>query len=679
MLRAALLLALTDPVEAPAELPPVEVTAQAPALAGALDALPASVSRVGRDALATAQYQVNLSESLARVPGLVVNNRQNYAQDLQLSLRGFGARAAFGVRGLRLYTDAIPATMPDGQGQVGHFDLATAESASVLRGPFSALYGASSGGAIELTTLAPERDFVAASGWRAAEAAQRYAASGALARDSWNLLGSGSWFDTAGFREHSAATRGGAQARLGAGNLVALANVMDLSAQDPLGLTRAQWEADPRQAGSNALAYDTRKTVRQSQAGAVYTPRFGTGALRLVAWGGTRETRQYQSIPDTVQGTLADNPTHPGGVIDLERAYYGTDLRWSAQRGALGFALGVDAEFMDERRQGFQNFTGTPGPASTKGVPGPKRRDEDNRAAAVDPYAQAHWRFAPGWTALAGLRRANVRFESDDRFIVAGNGDDSGSARFDAWLPVAGVRYAPGAWAWHLAASRGAETPTLNELAYRPDGSAGLNDALRSSRSRNFEAGARWRDAGRMAELVLFTIGTTDEIVVAASSGGRTSFRNASGTRRDGVEAVLRWPLAPGLDALASYTWIDARYDEDFASGNRLPGVPRHSAFAELAWRGGGPGISVALEGLHRSDVSVNDSGSDAAPSYVVLNLRAAWALPGGLELFARADNLLDRRYIGSVIVNEAQGRYFEPAPGRGLGAGLRWGFGAAP
>ena len=663
----------------PVELPPIESNAEATALPRALERLPVSATRVERETLASAQYQASLGESLARVPGLVASDRHNDAQDLQLSLRGFGARAAFGVRGLRLYTDGIPATMPDGQGQLSHFDLATTERVTVLRGPFSALYGASSGGVIELATLSPERAFADVSSWRAPDEAQRHAASGALAGEAWSLLGSGAWLDKAGYRAHSAATRAGGQARLGAGTLVVLANAMDLSAQDPLGLTRAQWTQDPRQAGNNALAYDTRKTVRQSQLGAAWTPRLGArGALRLVGWAGTRNTRQFLSIPDTVQGTVADNPSHPGGVIDLDRAYYGADLRGGADLGTLNAVLGLDAEFMDERRQGFQNFTGVPGPDSTKGVLGPQRRDEDNHAQSIDPYAQLHWAFAPDWSALAGARWSNVRFDSEDHFVIPGNGDDSGAVRYRAWLPVAGLRYAPGAWSWHLAASRGAETPTLAELAYRPDGSAGLNDALRAARSNNVEAGARWNDAGHAFALALFRIETTDEIVVAGSSGGRTTYRNAAGTTRDGAEGSVQWPLGAGLEALVAYTWIDARYANDFAAGNRLPGVPRHSAFAELAWRDVAPGVTAALEGRYRGDVSVDDAGSDAAPPYAVFNLRVAWALPGGLELFARVDNLLDQRYAGSVIVNESQGRYFEPAPGRGFGAGLHWRLGAS-
>jgi iron complex outermembrane recepter protein len=676
-------LAQDETATAAAELPPVEVRASASALPPALDQAPASVTRVERDVLAEGQYQVNLSETLARVPGLVVNNRQNYAQDLQLSLRGFGARASFGVRGLRLYTDGIPATMPDGQGQVSHFDLASAERITVLRGPFSALYGSSSGGVVEVTTLAPDRAFAEDTAWAAEDGARRLATTGALAGEGWSVLGSGAWFDTRGYRAHSAATRLGGQARAeleaGGGSLVLLGNAMDVEAQDPLGLTRAQWQADPQQAGTRAQEYNTRKGVTQAQLGAAWTPGLGGAqALRAVAWAGTRETRQFQSIPDTVQGTLATNPTHPGGVIDLDRRYGGADLRWLGRFGALHVAAGADAEFMAERRQGYQNFTGTPGPASTKGVLGPLRRDEDNTALALDPYAQAQWGFAPQWSALAGLRYATVRFASDDRFIVpaTANGDDSGAVDFESLLPVAAVRWGDRGLSVHVAASRGAETPTLNELAYRPDGTAGLNDRLVPARSRNYELGAGWNGEGLDAELALFHIDTKDEIVVAGSAGGRTTFRNAAMTVRDGVEAAARWQPHPMLATALAWTWIDARY-EGFAADNRLPGVPRHTTFAELEWRPLPQRLGVAVEALHRGSVAVNDAGTDAAPEYAVFNARVTARLTGGIELFARADNVADRGYAGSVIVNESNGRFFEPAPGRTFGAGVRVRFGA--
>src|SRR6202171_4783663 len=134
----------------PAVLPDVSVTATR--VERESSELPASITTVKSRTIHEDRPQVNLSESLNAVPGVVVQNRQNYAQDLQISSRGFGARSTFGVRGIRLIADGIPATMPDGQGQAATCALDSAERMEVLRGPFSTLYGNASGGVINVVT-----------------------------------------------------------------------------------------------------------------------------------------------------------------------------------------------------------------------------------------------------------------------------------------------------------------------------------------------------------------------------------------------------------------------------------------------------------------------------------------------------------------------------------------------
>src|SRR5690606_3799263 len=282
--------------------------------------------------------QVDLSERLDRVPGLLVRDRQNYAQDLQLSIRGFGARSSFGVRGVRLYVDGIPATMPDGQGQTSNIDIASVDHIEVLRGPFSALYGNSSGGVVQVYTEkgeAPpslEADFAAGS-----HAQRRYGlkASGAHGEGAGavDYVLSTHHYETDGFREHSAARKNMANARLGLQlneqhKLTLIANSVDLRADDPQGLQYDEAMDTPRKAAPNALRYDTRKTVRQTQVGLLYEAKVDAeNDLRLMAYYGQRDTVQFLGIP--VESQLA--PTHAGGVIDLARDYAGLDLRWTSR------------------------------------------------------------------------------------------------------------------------------------------------------------------------------------------------------------------------------------------------------------------------------------------------------------------------------------------------------------
>lgn len=675
----------------------------------------ASVDTVDAATLRQMGPLINLSEALQRVPGLGVLNRQNYAQDLQISSRGFGARSAFGVRGVRLYADGIPATMPDGQGQSASFDLGSAERIEVLRGPASALYGNAAGGVIQVFTEdgppTPEVSMGLAAGPDGLRRGQLKLGgqSGAL-----NYMVNISRFDTDGWRDHSAARREQANAKLrwdlpGRATLTLVGSHLDMpGVQDPLGLTAAQLAANPRQADAAATAYNTRKDIANSQVGLVYERPVGAAGatgedtLRLMVYGGRRQVRQFQSIPRSAQclgvpnsapcPAEEGNARHPGGIIDFSRDYQGFDVRytWRTQLAARPFTLtgGASIDQVQEQRQGYQNFLG-----STLGVVGALRRDEDNRARNSDQYLQADWAVAERWSVGAGLRHSRVRFTSRDHYIVPGNGDDSGAMAFEATTPLASVMWKPSP-ALHLYASAGRsfETPTLNEVAYRSnDGTEpGWNQGLKASRAQHLEIGLKSRPLPRATlDVAVFTIDTDDEIAVARNEGGRSTFQNVGRTRRDGVEASSRWAITPAWSTYAALTLTRARYLDAFNSvavasgvststqvgaGNDLPGVPRRTAYAELAWRPAATGWHGALELRHSARLWANDVNDAYAPASTVWALRAGWRQVWGqgdqawrLDTLARIDNLRDTAYVGSVIVNEGNRRYYEAAPGRAL------------
>ena len=448
---------------------------------------PYAVDAVGADALRAGGPMVNLSEALARVPGLSVNNRSNYAQDLQISSRGFGARSGFGVRGLRLYTDGIPATMPDGQGQVTHFDLAGAQRIEVLRGPFSVLYGNSSGGVIALFSV-PSKERRAGLDLDVGNFGLRQLRLGVQAplNDALDVKAQLSQFETVGFRPHADAQRTLGNLRLGwrgeSDRVTLLASDITQIADDPLGLSRAQVDADPRQTTAQATTFNTRKTARQTQLGARWQHAFeGSGALResaVTAYAGSRGVTQWLAIAPATQA----GPKHGGGVIDFDRSYRGVDARLTWRWSRVDLVAGMAFEQQGDERRGFENFTGT-GPGQVLGVTGNQRRDETNTVQTRDLFAQAEVRLTDSLGFTAGLRGGDIRFNATDRYLS--NGDDSGALKFNFVNPVLGLSWKlqPGL-TLHASAGRGFESPTLNELAYRPDGNAGFNGALQPQSSR---------------------------------------------------------------------------------------------------------------------------------------------------------------------------------------------------
>lgn len=532
---ACLLLAASSASAQDAESAPTlrEITVSTPRGAARPFDVPGSVDRVEGNEMRDARLQVNLSESLGSVPGLQIQNRQNYAQDLQLSIRGFGARSTFGVRGVRLYVDGIPATLPDGQGQTSNIDIGSADRVEILRGPFSALYGNSSGGVVQVFTEdgqgPPLLGFSLAGGsfGTARVGSKLSGSSGAI-----DYLLSASRFHTDGWREHSAADREIQNGKLGfrlddGSKLTLVFNSVHLYAQDPLGLSASQYALNPRGVDPVATQFDTRKTVDQQQLGLSYERRIdAANTLRLIVYGGQRSTVQFQAIPTFVQ----QNPLHAGGVIDLARDYGGVDLRWSArlQLADRPFDLvaGLAYDGLRERRRGWENFVGRSSAPLALGVLGRLRRNERNEVRNLDPYVQGSWRFADRWTLEAGVRRSNVRFSSHDLHVVGPNRDDSGSARYRKTLPVASLRYeATPDLALYASVGRGFETPTLNELSYRADGFGGLNFALQPSVNSSVEVGAKARLGGGLLTAALFQTRTRDEIVTNTNFGGRATFR----------------------------------------------------------------------------------------------------------------------------------------------------------
>jgi iron complex outermembrane receptor protein len=663
--------------------------------------LSAAIDVVNAERIQDGQMRVNASEALVAVPGLVVQNRQNYAQDLQISSRGFGARSAFGVRGVRLISDGIPASMPDGQGQAATFNLDMAERIEVLRGPFSAIYGNHSGGVIQLFTKegqgAPSVETRVAAG---SDGTHKVDMNAQGKQGGIGYVLDASRFETDGYRSHSAATRDQAFAKItvapsDTSKLTLVANgLRQADTQDPLGVKWATFQRDPRAGEIDPLTpsltfaerYNTRKSIDHQQLGATFEQRFGEDRLHVTAYGGNRKVIQYQAFSKGFQAA----PTHSGGVVDFDRDFYGMDANWLSVAqlagGKLSTTFGVDYGRSSDARQGFENFIG-----NQLGVKGALRRNEQDIVSSLDPYLQAEWQGGP-WLLSAGLRHSKMKVRVKDHF----GADDSGSVSYSHTTPLLGALYkiSP-TLSVYASAAKGFEAPTLNELFYSASSTnGGFNFNLKPAQSTHVEAGAKAL-VGRATRINIaaFEVRTTDELVVdsANSASGRTAYKNASKTLRQGVELSLDSDWSHGFKTRLAVTGLRAVYDQAFgqgithvAVGSHLPGVPSANLFAELSWKNASENFGAALETIATGKIypeeTNNTTLNPAAPGYAVFNARVNAKQELGswrFKQFARINNLFDRAYVGSVIVGDSSGRFYEAAPGRTwmLGASAQYVF----
>ncbi len=630
---------------------------------------------------------VNLSEVLQGVAGLQINNRENYAQDLQISMRGFGARSTFGVRGIRMYVDGIPATMPDGQGQSSNIDLNSLDHIEVLTGPFSSLYGNSSGGTILAETKEGQgKDSIQVglnAGSHHKQQANIQLQGGSEQANQPAYVISSSYFDTDGFRDHSAAQKVLNNAKLtwnldDGSKINWVMNRVDIDADDPQGLSREQWKTNPKQVNDRTNTYNVRKEIEQTQTGLIWTkPLNDQQELYSMFYLGNRQVVQYQSIPKGPQA----NARHAGGVIDFDRDYYGADFRWTGKELLSNTTLvaGVALDRMVEDRKGYNNYNH----AGTFGVKGDLRRNENNTLWNLDPYVQASWQFLPTWHLDTGLRYSNVHYESDDHYIVAGNGDDSGSTDYQKLLPsvALGWEILPELYAY-ASYGKGFETPTFTEMAYPTLATSGINFDLKPASSDTYELGLKSQNAFGLFTLAVFNTVTKNDIVPDDANAGRNTFRNAEQTLRQGAELAWQHQLWQDLKLSASYSYLDATFDADIAAtttkpliekGTYIPGIAKNQAFTRIAWQPE-QGFQAGLEARYMDKIYVDDINSDTAPSYTVVaaNVGYLWInRDWKVNSYARVDNLFDRNYVGSVIVNDGNSRFFEPADGRNFSVGM--------
>ena len=676
-----------------------------------LPKIPLAVQTVDRTDISSGRPTWGLDRALSAVPGVYASNRYNFSVDQRIAIRGFGARAAFAVRGIKVLLDGIPQTLPDGQGQLTNVDLAAADRIEVLRGASSALFGNASGGVISIWTDGPPPDHVAqdvrveagAFDPRLGRTWSKWLSSTRFRVGAGSGLASVSRLSYNGARDHSAADLRNLNTRFtlpldSAWSFAVVADVgWDPRAENPGALTLDQLAADPDQADSANVATHAGKSVTQGQGGVMLRRRLGGGGeATLTAFGFTRGLKNPLSF----------------AYVDLDRVDYGSRFALTVPLplGTLPHRLtaGFDAQRQRDSRRNYGNNAGL---ADTS----VRTLDQVERVMELGPFVQSAVDLTPQTTLTAGARYDRVSFSVTDRLVDSAKAksnqiylDDSGRRAMQQISWSVGVSENPWA-ALTLYASVGTsfEAPTTTELANRPDTAGGFNDALEPQTARSYEIGMRGLFLGLVSySVALFQADVTDELVsYGIANSRRRFFRNAGGARHRGAEVGVRARLPAGLDLVAAYTFADYRYvsyrlvsvntavsPPDTAvhvlDGRAIPGIPDHWLHLTLAvgpgrargeGRGEREGAWAEVEETYSGGYFVNDTLSLRADPWWKTDIRIGWdGFVGRTRFgpFVGFDNVFNRRYVGSVVINDAGGRYFEPAPGRNVCIGFSLGAG---
>ncbi len=660
-------------VEAPKEptkLEPVIVTSTR--IEQPLIKVPAAIGIVEKEDIQLGQQTVGLEESLEKIPGLLFQNRFNFAQDLRISIRGFGARAGFGIRGIKILLDGIPETLPDGQGNLDSIDLGSAERIEVIRGPVSSLYGNASGGVISVfTESGPEQPFL-----------ESRVSLGEFGFQQYRLKSGGEWgvmnylvnltrLELDGWREHSGTENilfnSKFQFTLNeTSNLTALVNFVDTTSDSPGGLTQAQVDSDRRQASSRNLQFDAGEEVNQERVGMVYRNQF-TQNHELTA------TTYYTS-----RSLDSNLPFQSGGAVDLERFVVGGGVKYIYSRQIFGkqnrLVVGIDLEHQNDDRQRFNNDNGKRGSLTF---------DQTEKVSTVGPFIQNEFSFLENLTLTLGGRYDRVQFEVEDHFLS--DGDNSGDRTLDKFSPRIGLLYSHSpSFNLYGNISTTFETPTTTEFA-NPSGAGGFNPDLEPMTAVNYEVGVKGGFKGKLHyELAVFTVRAKDELIPfqLPDFPGRTFYQNAGKSTRNGMELGLRAELLKGLTLTGAYTYSDFFFEEfRTADGvfddNQIPGIPRNQIYGEIAYFHPS-GLYGVWNVLFVDEVFVDNANTVKSDAYTLSDLRLGYMKHSGnweFSPFIGLNNLFDEEYNANVIVNAGGGRFFEPAPGFNVYGGIHLGY----
>ena len=645
--------------------------------------LPLSIDAVSGSEIRDARTGANLSEIAPRIPGVVINYRSTAAQELSISTRGFGARSQFGVKGIRIYADGIPLNSADGQGQAGSINIDTLGQIEFLRGPFSALYGNSSGGVVQAFTRDGAKDPTitvgASSGtWNTNKQSITYEGQ----QGPVNYILNAYQYVSDGYRDFSQHRRDNFNGKVSYQfspdtKFTFVGNYMDQPyTNDPNALTPDQYISNSRQVGTNSAGTTTAAVLNSrlyrinSYGGIIVDHNLSEkDSLRLMAYSGERSNLQYLTT---------------GAAAEIKRETEGFDFRWTRKdlflNKPLNFTAGLAYDSMEDIRSRY-SYT-APGVYSPLGTNSSNRREKQT-AFNVDQYLQASYEPTDRLLVIAGLRNSRVSIKNNDLFLTDGV-DSTGQVTYSNTSPVGGVTFkVTPTLNVYANYGRGFETPTFAETTYSSTSGAGPNLSMVPSKSKNYEIGLKtFITSNTRVNVALFKVDTKNEIVVTANSGAQNVYDSVANTERKGIEFSLDSRLPYNFNYYQTYTYLDSEFKNSFtntvggfvAAGNRLSGVYKNTAYTELSWKYPALNFSSAIENIYYGDVHGYDSnaGDRRAEAFSIINLRASvrqsynnW----NFSEFVRADNIFDEKYVGNVRVNNAA--TFEPGAPRNYTVGI--------
>ena len=650
--------------------------------------LPLSIDAVSGSEIRDARTGANLSEIAPRIPGVVINYRSTAAQELSISTRGFGARSQFGVKGIRIYADGIPLNSADGQGQAGSINIDTLGQIEFMRGPFSALYGNSSGGVVQAFTRDGAKDPTitvgASSGtWNTNKQSITYEGQAGPVNYILNTY----QYVTDGYRDFSQHRRDNFNGKISYQfspdtKFTFVGNYMDQPyTNDPNALTPVQYASNSRAAGSNAVSTNSRLYRVNSYGGIIIDHNLTEkDTLRFMAYAGSRSNLQYLTT---------------SAAAEIIRDTEGFDFRWSRKDlfldRPLNFTAGLAYDSMEDVRSRYSYISGVRYPIGYR----PSNRQEVQKAFNLDQYIQASYEPNARLLVIAGLRRSRVNMKNNDLFFgetsdMTINGsptpiDSTGQVTYTNTSPVAGVTFkVTPTLNIYANYGRGFETPTFAETTYSSASTgAGPNLSMVPSKSKNYEIGLKaFVTSNTRVNVALFKVDTKNEIVVVANNGSQNQYDSIANTERKGIEFSLDSRLPYDFNFYQTYTYLDSEFKNSFtntvggfvAAGNRLSGVYKNTAYSELSWKYPAFNFSSAIENIYYGDVHGYDSNASdrKADAFSIVNLRASlkqsysnW----NFSEFVRADNIFDEKYVGNVRVNNSA--TFEPGAPRNYTVGI--------